>query len=47
MDKGDKTMNVYKIYDDTWSTISGPEQLREFTINQMKDMLCMNSDITS
>ena len=37
-------MNVYKIYDDTWSTISGPEQLRGFTIDQMKDMLCMNSD---
>lgn len=37
-------MNVYKIYDDTWSTISGPEQLRGFTIDQMKDMLSMNSD---
>ena len=37
-------MNVYKIYDDTWSTISGPEQLRGFTIDQMKDMLYMNSD---
>ena len=37
-------MNVYKIYDDVWSTISGPEQLRGFTIDQMKDMLCMNSD---
>lgn len=37
-------MNVYKIYDDEWSTISGPEQLREFTIDQMKDMLYMNSD---
>ena len=37
-------MNVYKIYDDTWSTISGPEQLRGFTIDQMKDMLCVNSD---
>ena len=37
-------MNVYKIYDDTWSTISGPEQLRGFTIDQTKDMLYMNSD---
>ena len=37
-------MNVYKIYDDVWSTISGPEQLRGFTIDQMKDMLCVNSD---
>lgn len=37
-------MNVYRIYDDGWSTISGPEQLRGFTIDQMKDMLYMNSD---
>lgn len=37
-------MNVYRIYDDEWSTISGPEQLRGFTIDQMKDMLYVNSD---
>lgn len=37
-------MNVYRIYDDEWSTVSGPEQLRGFTIDQMKDMLSMNSD---
>ena len=36
-------MNVYKIYDNEWSTISGPEQLREFTIDQVSDMFYMNS----
>lgn len=36
-------MNVYKIYDDEWSTISGPGQLREFTIDQVSDMFHMNS----
>ena len=36
-------MNVYKIYDDEWSTISGPEQLRQFTIDQVSDMFYMNS----
>lgn len=36
-------MNVYKIYDNEWSTISGPEQLRGFTIDQVSDMFYMNS----
>ena len=36
-------MNVYKIYDYEWSTISGPEQLREFTIDQVSDMFYMNT----
>ena len=36
-------MNVYKIYDDEWSTISGSGQLREFTIDQVSDMFSMNS----
>lgn len=36
-------MKVYLIYDDEWSTISGPEQLREFTIDQVSDMFYMNS----
>jgi hypothetical protein len=43
MDKGDNMMNVYKIYDDEWSTISGSGQLREFTIDQVSDMFYMNS----
>ena len=36
-------MNVYKIYDAEWSTISGPVQLREFTIDQVSDMFYMNT----
>lgn len=36
-------MNVYKVYDDEWSTIMGPEQLRGFTFNQVRDMLCTNT----
>lgn len=36
-------MNIYKIYDNEWSTISGPEQLRGFTIDQVSDMFYMNS----
>ena len=36
-------MNVYKIYDDEWSTISGSGQLREFTIDQVSDMFYMNT----
>ena len=36
-------MNVYKTYDDEWSTISGSGQLREFTIDQVSDMFYMNT----
>lgn len=37
-------MNVYKIYDDAWEDIVGPEQLRGFTADQMRDLLCTNTD---
>jgi len=36
-------MNVYKVYDDSWETIMGPEQLRGFTFDQVRDMLCTNT----
>ena len=37
-------MNVYRIYDDAWEDIVGPEQLRGFTADQMRDVLCTNTD---
>lgn len=36
-------MNVYKVYDDSWETIMGPEQLRGFLFDQLRDMLCTNT----
>ena len=36
-------MNVYKVYDDSWETIMGPEQLRGFVFDQVRDMLCTST----
>lgn len=36
-------MNVYKVYDDSWETIMGPEQFRGFLFDQVRDMLCTNT----
>lgn len=36
-------MNVYKVYNDNWETIMGPEQLMGFIFDQVRDMLCTNT----